>query len=160
MTTSTQDQDFARDKSHSSCRNILSFRIKKKTHQTKWHHETIKILNQWEALEKKVKQPHLPIRGPHWGRHWRTGPVNSNNQSNPKKEQRNPPTVRSTSKFKTEGPRKNTPSLGKTFNSSNLPEEATKQPSNSEYPIISDAKAKAVSISPIVHRLSLLCFCL
>ena len=46
----------------------MSFRIKKKAHQTKWHHETIKILNQLEALEKKVKQPHLPIRGPHWGR--------------------------------------------------------------------------------------------
>ena len=41
------------------------------------------------------------------------GPVNSNNQYNLRKEHRNPPTVRSTSKFKTEGPRKNTPSLGK-----------------------------------------------
>ena len=76
-------------------------------------YETIKIPSQWEALEKKVKQHHLPIRGPHWERYWRPGPVNSNNQSNLRKEHRNPPTVRSTSKFKTEGPRKNTPSLGK-----------------------------------------------
>jgi hypothetical protein len=41
------------------------------------------------------------------------GPVHSNNQSKLRKEHRNPPTVRSTTKFKTEGPRKITPSLGK-----------------------------------------------
>ena len=126
-------------------------------------YETIKILSQWEALEKKVKQHHLPIRGPHWERHWRPGPVNSNNQSNLKKEHRNPPTVRSTSKFKTEGPRKNTPSLGKTFkfintNQTEPAEEAEQPPPNSAYPIISDAMAKAVSISLIVHRLSFFVF--
>ena len=150
----------------SSCRNILSFRIKKKTHQTKQHHhETIKILSQWEALEKKVKQHHLPIRGPHWERHW-TRPGKLKQSIQPEERAQEPHNGQINIKIQDRRTKKkHSLTREKPLNSSeqtkaaNLPEEAEQPPPNSEYLIISDAQARAVSINPNVHRLSILCFC-
>ena len=103
--------------------------------------ETIRKINQSHSQDRASKQKFPPIRMRHCvSKQHRAAPTND-----PTRNQRTQSPSRLTRETEGRTTRKPTPKhQEETSNSSTLPEESAKQPSDSEYPRISVAEATAV----------------